>query len=371
MVKVVGIDPGTKSFDLCGLEDGKLILDKSIDCKSVIKNPKVIVETIKRLGNVDLVLGPSGYGLPLVSIDKITNRELFLLTLKRKDEIKRLEKKGNRLEILGMTRVIKELKELNCKVVFCPSVIQLATVPKHKKINKIDMGTSDKLCSTALAVYEQANRLKIDYSETSFIMVEMGHAFNAVIGVKNGKIVDGIGGSSGSMGFRSIGFMDSELAYLLSPIKKMDLYYGGVCSVSKLGNYEPKLLVKLVKENDYNANLAWYAFHEGIEKSVVSILVSVKEPKEIILCGRLSRVKEFYSEVEKRLRNYAKVKRIRGFARNAKEAAQGAALIADGLANGEFLRLIEVMRIRDSMGTSLDYIYHPQIKKVLRREGIV
>ena len=39
MVRVIGIDPGTKSFDLCGLDDEKIILDVSISTKDINKEP--------------------------------------------------------------------------------------------------------------------------------------------------------------------------------------------------------------------------------------------------------------------------------------------------------------------------------------------
>jgi predicted butyrate kinase (DUF1464 family) len=48
---------------------------------------------------------------------------------------------------------------------------------------------------------------------------------------------------------------------------------------------------------------------------------------------------------------------VEGFARVAKEAAQGAALIAEGLAGGVHERMIQIMRLRDASGTSLDHLY--------------
>lgn len=358
MVRVVGIDPGTKSFDIFGLDDDKVIVDEVIDSKLVVQNPRIILGLLKNLGNLDLVLGPSGYGLPLKKISELNETDYFFLTLKKKGEE----------DVIGMTNVINSLKELDCDVIFCPSLIHLPTIPKYRKINKIDIGTSDKLCSTALAIYEQAKRLNINYSETSFILVEMGYSFNSVIGVDNGMIVDGIGGSSGNIGFRAIGFMDSELAYLLSPMKKRLLLQGGLCSVAKVKNI--KDFLKLFHEDDENALIAWKAFHEGIEKSVLSMLNSISNPKEIILSGRLVRIKEFYDEVKSRLSKYARVVRIKGIGKYAKESAQGAALIANGLAKGKYSKLVDTMKIKDSFGTCLDYITYDEIRCLLKREEI-
>ncbi|MCD6472234.1 DUF1464 family protein, partial [Candidatus Aerophobetes bacterium] len=39
-MKVIGIDPGTKSFDIMGIEDEKVILDLSIPSMEVAENPE-------------------------------------------------------------------------------------------------------------------------------------------------------------------------------------------------------------------------------------------------------------------------------------------------------------------------------------------
>ena len=42
--------------------------------------------------------------------------------------------------------------------VFTPGVVHLPTVPAYRKVNRVDMGTADKVCAAALAVREQADR---------------------------------------------------------------------------------------------------------------------------------------------------------------------------------------------------------------------
>ncbi|MHA2315810.1 MAG: DUF1464 family protein, partial [Candidatus Hermodarchaeia archaeon] len=44
MVRVIGIDPGTRSFDFCGLEDGKVFLQTSITSVEVAENPQSILD---------------------------------------------------------------------------------------------------------------------------------------------------------------------------------------------------------------------------------------------------------------------------------------------------------------------------------------
>jgi predicted butyrate kinase (DUF1464 family) len=48
---------------------------------------------------------------------------------------------------------------------------------------------------------------------------------------------------------------------------------------------------------------------------------------------------------------------LAGFATVAKQAAQGAALIADGLAGGTYAPLVDALHIREASGTVLDHLY--------------
>jgi predicted butyrate kinase (DUF1464 family) len=61
--------------------------------------------------------------------------------------------------------------------------------------------------------------------------------------------------------------------------------------------------------------------------------------------------------VAERLSRFVPVHHITGIAQVAKEAAQGAALIADGRAGGQFAGLVETMRLREAKGTVLDYLH--------------
>lgn len=346
MVRVIGIDPGTKSFDFCGIEDDAVILDTSVSTGDITADRGLISDIIIKTG-ADLVVGPSGFGIPLTRIENIGERELFLMSL-----IKKQDKKS----ILGLRASISHMKKKKLPVFFIPGVIHLPTVPSYRKINKIDMGTADKLCCAALGIRDQASRYGKDYSETCFILLEMGFGYSAAVAVKDGGIVDGIGGSTGSIGFLSLGGMDSELAYLLGGFDKELIFRGGVEMLAK--NPEG-----LLKNRD-----ALNAYIEGAVRDVLALTASVK-PEEVLVSGRISRVKGVFEELEKRLGFHAR--RLEGFgAKNVKEAAQGAALIANGLAGGKYRELIDTMRIREAKGTSLDYILLPEIDAVKKEYGV-
>ena len=53
----------------------------------------------------------------------------------------------------------------------------------------------------------------------------------------------------------------------------------------------------------------------------------------------------------------AAVRTLEGFDRSLKEAAQGAAVIADGLAGGRFAPIVDTLGIRAASGTVLDWLY--------------
>lgn len=346
MVRVIGIDPGTKSFDFCGLEDDTVILDTSISTGEIIKDSELLSDIIIET-RADMVVGPSGFGIPITNIKDIGERELFLMSLIKKEDKK---------SIMGLRASINQIKQNKLPVFFIPGVIHLPTVPYYRKINKIDMGTADKLCCAALGIRDQALRYKKNYSETSFILLEMGFGYTAAIAVKDGKIVDGIGGSSGNIGFLSLGGMDAELAYLLGGFNKELIFRGGVEMLAKTPD-------KLMETED-----ALNAYLEGAIKDILTLTASVN-PQEILVSGRISRIKGLFDELKKRLD--FPVRRLEGFAvKNVKEAAQGAALIANGLAGGNYKELIDVMQIREAKGTSLDYILLPEIEALKKEYGV-
>src|SRR5205809_4539493 len=75
MPRVIGIDPGTVSIDLCGLDDGHLFLDRSWPTAEALADPAPFVAELEAAGPLDLVVGPSGYGLPITRVQDITSRK--------------------------------------------------------------------------------------------------------------------------------------------------------------------------------------------------------------------------------------------------------------------------------------------------------
>lgn len=331
--RVLGIDPGTSSWDFVGLEHGRLFYEHTIPTSEIKSNPLKITELIESL-NIDLMVAPSGYGLPLKKVNELTSLDCKLIALKREGEI-----------VMGLSKVLELLKETGVEAYIIPGVKHLPTVPEFRKINKIDMGTPDKVCTAALAIAEHARRLGIDYDQTSFVLVELGSAFNAVLAIKDGKIIDGIGGTLAQPGFSAAGRMDGELAYLLGGFEKELLYRGGVKDI--LGKDIPR--EEFLKEKN---TLAFKAYVEGIAKDVAEMRVSLGSgPQEVLISGKLAVFKHVLSE-----KLGKEIGEVKGFA-SVKQAAQGAALLADGLAGGIYTKLVECLELKHCRHSILDFIF--------------
>lgn len=327
-MRVVGIDPGTYSFDLFGMENNqRTIVDESIKSAQVFKTPHTLIEKLVGLMPLDIIIGPSGYGIPLKEIKDMTE-----------DDIGRMIPLDTQVAVNeGIKRLLLKMKEMKMPVCFTPGVIHLQTVPPYRKWNKFDMGTADKVCCVALGIKDQSERLSIPLNETSFIYVEVGYGFTAVIAVENGKIIDGIGGTNGSLGFLGGGGMDAEIAIRLKPPLTQEIVFRGGLKDFVGKDIEPKDLIKFATTNTL--------LGESIEKDVASIIVSIKNPREIILSGRLIAHNFIKEKLEHRLNKYAPVVKVEKLSRIAKEAACGSYIIGEGLLGGRYHRLVENMGI--------------------------
>jgi len=366
MVRVVGIDPGTKSMDICGLDGGAVYYERVVDTVDAARRPEALMEAIEAAEPVDLIAGPSGYGVEVTSLrdvpeDRVEDWYYEYILLTDKAHIENAVKKGSfgALVYYAMTTSAIEMKRRGWPVCYIPGVIQLPTVPTHRKVNKLDMGTADKMCVAVLGVHDQAKRLDLPYSDVSFIHVEMGFGYNAVLGVDEGRIVDGIGGTTISgPGFLTISSMDAELVQIVGQWEKADVFSGGCASIGDCST--PEELVERIGVDEH-CRLAYDAMIEGVVKAVLAMTASVPKPKEVLLSGRLTRIKEVEDDLLTRI-DLAPVRRVgwlRGI-QKVKETAQGYALVGDGLAGGRFQRLIEWMRIKDAKGTAMDYVFHPK-----------
>ena len=360
MPRVIGIDPGTVSIDLCGLDDGRLFLDRSRPTADALADPAGFVAELEAAGPLDLVAGPSGYGLPLTRVQDATEEDLRLAFLAAPGET------GG---IGGLSTLVRALARSTLPVVLTPGVVHLPTVPAHRKVNRVDMGTAEKVCAVALALPEQAKRLGRPLSGVSFVLLELGGAFTAAVAVAGGQIVDGVGGSAGPLGFRAAGALDGEVAYLAGQVSKALLFRGGAASVAGWDDATASP-DRLGRPGTPAERSARDALVEGAVKTAVALGLAVPAPKEFVLSGRLAHVEPLGNAIRERLEAFAPTRLLEGFAHTAKEGAQGAALIADGLAGGSNRELVERLAIREARGSVLDHLYVVPREHARRRLGL-
>jgi predicted butyrate kinase (DUF1464 family) len=279
-----------------------------------------------------------------VSIDAVGEAEMRLLYL---------AEPGDQSPVGGLRTLVRLMRAAQWPVVFTPGVAHLTTVPEHRKVNRIDLGTADKVCAAAAAIEDQRRRLHVRYDETSFVMVELGGAFTAVVSVHAGRIVSGQGGSSGPLGYLAPGALDGEVACVLGSVSKETVFTGGAAFVAGEPEQAPE---QLASRTDSAAMRARDALVESVLKAVAAELATLAQPKEVLLSGRLSRVEGFREPIRERVSRLAAVRCLDG-GTGVKEAARGAAMIADGLAGGAYQELVEVMRIREAQGTVFDHLY--------------
>jgi predicted butyrate kinase (DUF1464 family) len=356
-MQILGVDPGSGSWDFYSFteeEDGteEVKLDISITTKRITQNPQLFSDILSQLEEPYFVAAPSGFGLPLTKIQDLTEKDIQLTLLKRPD-------KGDKV-IIGLAAILNALHDQQVPGYVLPSAKHLPTVPVYRKFNRIDLGTSDKVCTAAVGILDQSERLGIPYEETSFIMIEIGVGFTAVLAIEDGKIIDGIGGTN-IMGIQACGGLDGELAYLLGEVHKRNIYGGGVAYIAGFADLGLEELL-LLAEKDEQSSLAVQAFIESIIKAVYSISTSFSSPqkiREILISGRAARQPKIMQPLEERFSPIAPFREMKSYAQVAKRAAQGSAFIASGLAGGKYSALVDCMQIKQSSGSILDYIYVP------------
>jgi len=355
MLRVAGCDPGTSSLDVLILEDGNVADQIRYTPDQLHADPAAPIAWLRDRGPIDLIAAPSGYGLPLVRAADCTDSQLELMALVHPDD------RGTASGVTGFSAVVRAFRDSGLPVVFLPGVIHLSTVPPQRKVNRIDLGTADKLCVATLAIAQLGREWTRD---GPICVIELGTSFSAALVVnERGEIIDGAGGTAGPLGWQSAGAWDGEVAYLLGPLRKGDLFRGGSAVIA-------------------DEELRRAAFIESLVK-VVAGLCGLHEASDrfeaIVLSGRLFASEPTFVEslhLTETLAPFARseyavvaLESLEGA--TVKEAAQGAAIIADGLAGGRFAATVESLKLREATGTVLDWLVHPRADDVRRSFGMV
>jgi predicted butyrate kinase (DUF1464 family) len=332
VVRVVGTDPGTSSLDLILLEEGQVVDQARLAPEALRADPGALVAVLRRWEPIDLIAGPSGYGLPLIRASDLTERDLDAMSLLRPDQ------RGQDGGIVGFRAWVRALIASGLPVIFLPGGIHLPTVPRYRKANTIDFGTADKLAVAALALWADRQANGGTYAEATIAVVELGSVFSAVLVIERGRLVDASAGTRGPIGLCASGCWDGEVAYWRSPLAKNDLFRGGLLD---LGPDGPD------------------AFRESLTKHIAG-LRAVTPFERIYLSGGSAERPEIAALATEALKGLGVLHRLPSLAGAwVKHAAQGAALLADGLAGGSHADLVESLALRASSGTVWDHLRPP------------
>lgn len=342
-VRVAGIDPGTVSLDVCIQHHGAVVCERSFSTPSMAQDAAPLLDTLREHGPLDLILAPSGHGVPLRTSSEVDERDLSLMVLVRADHRRRDQ------GIIGFRALIRTLLAADLPLVFSPGAIHLPTIPAYRKHNRIDLGTADKVAAVASAMDDQRDRLGIDVGETSFILLELGGAFTAALAVDQGQIVDAFGGSSGVVGAQACGALDAEVAYLIAPrLSKTTVFSGGALGTGDVD----------AMRADPELAYGWAAYEDGAVKAVLALTASLPDPREILVSGRFAASGSLVEALARRLDHVAPVRP------GGRGAAHGAALLADGLAGGHHAGLVDRLGLREASGTALDYLRLPESEAI-------
>ncbi|MBI2849481.1 MAG: DUF1464 family protein [Chloroflexi bacterium] len=342
-MRVLGIDPGTVSFDLCLLEDKEIVFEDSIPSTLVAEKPEAFAQECLDL-NLDVMIAPSGMGLNNRRLSELTPREMFELTLVREgEEVPVLE---------GMKKFLTIIRAAGLEVFFLPGVIQLPTVPRWRKINKIDMGTADKLCIAALSVETVSRKKRVSYDKVNHVVVELGGGYNAAMTVEKGQIINGIGGTLfPGPGYMNAGAMDGEIAYLLRGFEKALLFGGGAGDLTGVAGLAREQFTQESYPDAFNA------FLEGILFAVCSQR-AILPSREVYLSGRLTGYENIYRPVKTALEQLGySVSLLPTLSNKSKAAAQGYAIVGNGSFGGYYEPLVKHMMIDKAEGSVIDYVF--------------
>ena len=86
---------------------------------------------------------------------------------------------------------------------------------------------------------------------------------------------------------------------------------------------------------------------DGVVRAVAGELALTAGAREILLSGRLLGVSAWADAFEGALARLAPVRRVGTLTQHAKHAAQGAAILADGLAGGQHAPIVQSLRLRE------------------------
>jgi hypothetical protein len=148
-----------------------------------------LVEALVEHGPFELVLGPAATGCRSCRRGAVGERELALIVL-REDE------PDGRAGVGGMRAIVRALIAAGLPLVFGPGDPS-ADDPGVPQVEPHRLGTADKVASAALCIADQADRLGVGFARHVVRDARARRGVQRRARRDGGRIVDGLGGSSG------------------------------------------------------------------------------------------------------------------------------------------------------------------------------
>ena len=229
-VRVAGCDPGTSSLDVVVLEDGRVADQARFSPEQLRADPGCAVRWLAERGPLDLVAGPSGYGLPLVRGGDCTDEQRRADDAGPPGRSSTAQRRGRLLAPWSRRSVDSSLP-----VVFLPGVIHLPTVPRASQDQPHRPGHGRQGLRRGAGAGGAAGR----------------HVLPGRAGLGVHRLRGGLGRTDrrwpgrhvGADGLASGGAWDGEVAYLLSPLSKRDLF-PAASAIWQIGRREKSLFAR-------------------------------------------------------------------------------------------------------------------------------
>ena len=299
---------------------------------------------------LDLVAGPSGYGLPLTAARDLTDATFGWRTSRADGEAGGIGGLRSLMRALARARPCRSCSRLaSCTCRRCrPTAKSIAWT----------WARPTRCARPRSAVHEQAARRGCPERDVSFILLELGGAFTAAIAVEHGTHRRRRGRVVRSRSaFARRARSTARSRFSQAPCRRRSLFTRRRRDHRRHADAPAEALATPAT---HQGSLAWDAYLESAVKAVAAMSVAVPRVPDVILSGRMAHVPGICDALSKRLLGVipgVAVQLLEGFAPVSKQAAQGAALIADGLAGGGCARLVDRLGIRDASGTVLDHLY--------------
>lgn len=262
---------------------------------------------------VPIVL-PSGFGVPVTRAEDILDRDIVEMTLQ-----------AGPPAADGLGKFLAEARRRPLRAYCIPAVKLLPSVPPHRKLNRLDLGTSDALCAAAWAIHclEATGR---PHAACDFVLLHTRTGATSLLVVREGRIMDGVGATAGPVGPT----WDGALAALGS-------HPGGGAGPRRITDAQSRAI-----------GSEQAAIWEAVEKESLGLL-GFHKLSEVIPTG-VRRV-EITRALGQRLPLVQLPAPPDGY-----EAALGAAVIAAGLTGGPTARLVEHLGLWEARERVLDWI---------------